>query len=823
MGGARSRPTSRGDGDDDCFLTMLDCDMLVACLGEGDVLRNFSGRFAQSHTMDIRPSVAMMVVLSGQIVASLVHNGEKNRMRTYNRGDIVPFFLHGKNYHPTAVSEDGSTLYLSPSISLQFDLKVAGPSRGKSARGKTDAASHSSMRSESRAGSSVSRSLFTGKVASISRQELELFLNAHPNLVSFQRLCSTKLAPLLMQSHEMLVTDSLWADIICPLVSLRMVMEGDLLCFPDTAAVATNVNSLQYEVDYSKQAGMLLHGSLCSINYTDDVIELLDQLDETHRSKGSYRGNIKSRRFIKTLSSKSIDMSWEGHGREIKPGAVVGVQNTFLHPKRTFDAVFASKHSLMAYISPLTVEGLQNVNSAMIGMWKVAFCSTFLTEVKSNGKPILKNIPDFGIQFWAARTTLLTHMKGDIVAKQGSAPETFFFIVDGEMEEAIRGHTDRRPLLHGDHYGASSIVTNKPYRGDFQAVTKATIMAIPAATFLQIVSKDAKVIIDIKLRAAGGDTDLIHVLRHPSGYAQFLAFLQASFCAENILFWRAVDDWDEACNDFRASSGDIACPSLSPSMLAQFSHDATTATATLLSSETTATLVLGEREEDRLRDEDSKGVVGVLGDNSKPSSRPPSHASNSRPSSSASNSTHPPARRESIDRLPPLHAVHWQKLAALREKCKSIIDKFCAMNSDECVNISHALRISIEKQFRAWCDWESKQTPPAFNPRNTPLTPTPNPNPETVDSDSDTSLHLVATPFETTLLQLFLPAQREVYELMRKDSFSRFKTTKQFGAFLQSLQEENAITKKARKGEDVERLRAYMTSYARDSPVGVLQ
>lgn len=793
MGGGGSKPQG-GEEEDEAFLTMLDNDVLVSLLGENEDLKAFSACFTTSSRMDLTPNMAMMVVLSGEVAVFLIHNETRIHVKTYHKGDILPFFLHGEAYHPTSISEDGSTLFLAPSLKMLFDLKIAAPVRQRRGSSKSALGQSMSSRSDLRTkNSSHSRALFNGKIAALQRPELEAFLAERPHLTALHELCSLKLAPLLMQSHEMLITEKLYADILCPLVSLRMLLEGDLLCFPEMAAVALNIHSQHQEHDYSKQAGMLLLGSLAAFNDTSDVAEVLERLDEQHRQRGTYRGPNKGRRSMLggTFSGKvQSEVDWAHMGRHINPGSVIGVQNTFLHPRRTFDAVFASSNSIMAYVSPLTVDAIRKINANMVSMWKLSFCSAFLAEVKASGKPILKGIGEFGMQFLAARTTLQTVMKGDVVFKQGAAPDTFYFIIDGEFEERIEGREKSRVLLTGGHYGASSIIAKMPYKGSFVAVTKATLMTIPARTFWQIISQDPKVVIEIKLRAAGLDTDLIHVLKHATGYGEFYSYLAKTFCSENIHFWKAVDEWDEACADFRASSGD-------PASQPEGSAADTGATSATAAADTTTSTAAALQ------------LDAVLSDDDKPSSRPPSNSSYTRPHSGSlsvgSSFSSSGQRRESMDKLPPLQAVHWPKLAALRLRCRHIIDQFCTMNSDESVNIPHALRVAIEKQFKAWGDWEAKEGEAAAK-----------------SAAAGSGLVIVSTPFDLSLLHLFQSPQREIYELMRKDSFSRYKTTPAFADFIRSINEESTSESKRRRGEDVERLKGYMATFLRDSPVSAM-
>lgn len=805
MGGGGSKPQGGIDEDDDTFLAMLDNDVLVALLGENEDLKAFSSRFTPSSCINLTPSMAMMIVISGEVAVYLIHNEARLHVKTYCKGEILPFFLHGEAYHPTSISDDASTIFLSPSLKLLFDLKIAAPVRQRRGTNQSSPGQSTSSRSEQRTKSnSHNRALFSGKLAVLQRPDLDAFLAERPHLTALHKLCSLKLAPMFMQSHEMLITEKLYADILCPLVSLRMLLEGDLLCYPDTAAVALNLHSQHQEHDYSKQAGVLLLGSLAAFDDSSDVAEVLERLDEQHRQRGTYRGANRARRTLlgNSFSGKVQEVDWNQQGRHISPGSVVGVQNTFLHPKRTFDAVFASKHSIMGFVSPLAVEALRKVNASLISMWKVSYCSTFLAEVKASGKPILKGIGDFGIQFLAARTTLQTVMKGDVVFKEGAAPDTFYFIIDGEFEERIAGREKSRVLLTGGHYGASSIIAKIPYKGSLVAVSKATLMAIPAATFMQIISQDPKVVIEIKLRAAGLDTDLIHVLKHATGYGEFRSYLQASFCAENIHFWKAVDEWDEACEDFRASSGDPAFHSEGSTAAA----DPTSATAAANTSSSAAAATSLERSRSSFDSHNGS-------DDGKPSSRPPSsHSSqsysrsySSRPGGAGSISVNG-VRRDSLERLPPLHTLHWPKLSALRQRCRRIIDQFCTMNSDESVNIPHALRVAIEKNFKAWAEWEAKEGEAAA----------------AASAASGSILVLVSAPFDLSLLHIFHAAQREVYELMRKDPFSRYKTTPAFANFIRSLAEESASESRRRRGEDVERLRAYMASFVRDSPVGAM-
>jgi len=118
----------------------------------------------------------------------------------------------------------------------------------------------------------------------------------------------------------------------------------------------------------------------------------------------------------------------------------------------------------------------------------------------------------------------------------------------------------------------------------------------------------------------------------------------------------------------------------------------------------------------------------------------------------------------------------------LHDVCKSIIDKFIVDGAVQQINIPGKMRIDVERMFKEWVN-----TPGANNPiplkQINPDAEKPNPNSE---SYRDFNLTFDANSF-IKVKEIFKRSKKEVYELLKKDTFVRLKMTEEFLSLIQAI------------------------------------
>jgi hypothetical protein len=106
---------------------------------------------------------------------------------------------------------------------------------------------------------------------------------------------------------------------------------------------------------------------------------------------------------------------------------------------------------------------------------------------------------------------------------------------------------------------------------------------------------------------------------------------------------------------------------------------------------------------------------------------------------------------------------------ALWDAAESIVTEFVKADAPQQVNIGHHLRSAI---IQSWGDWSPRLKEPIGN------------------AGADTNQLPDKLPnVDDSLVKLFAHANKEVYELLRKDGFQRWKATPAFTGFITSLRQ----------------------------------
>ena len=769
MGGAASRPSSASAEDDPSLYrrrkTTSESDLLKGLFGDEDDLRAFCRLFDNPPSLRFTPSVWLAVVSEGEVVASISKGDKKVRARVFYRGQIIPFFLYGESLRP--VDDDPHcTTFVFGELRLHFEAK--GP---------------------------------LSRVLQIDKSTKMEFLATKPkDLTGLKALQDARLTPFLSSSSEMPIIDQNWGHVLAPLVDLVPFLEGDLVEAPMDAPL--------FFEDEERAAfksvacpGIVVLGKCRSLGIEHNIGEVLDKLQAQHTKNGTIivdvgpkvgKGRPRSPPALSRKNSTSrIDWD-EEEGRPLGPGSTIGVQNTFLNPRKGLRSVFAGTNGVVAYFTPLTLAAIKALEPSLIKMWTDAFVSAYLLEVKAMGKPILRSISEFNVSYLASRTVVEVKAPGSVILNQGDKADAFIFIVDGLLEERIAGSKDPpRLLLPGDQYGSSSIVVNTPYRGTVSATTTSVIMTIGRTLFMQVFSQDKRYILEIKMRAGGSDAELSTVLSHAEGYKLFYNYLTKEFATENLLFWKAVEDYQErarsafkeyvqktASNTQRMLFGDNSINSTTR-LKSPAGSAIATATATVTGTSTGSATGTGSAQATSTGS--SAGLAGVSS----------VHSTNSAGHAGSFSKAGMPAGQL---------AVNSDRMSAMRDlyaAAKAICKEFINLSAENQVNIPFTERTKIEAAMADWTqkisEWEGQAAP-----------------------DADFSL-------DSSVYSIFSVAQKDIYAFTSRDAFTRWKKEPEFDAFIRKIRDADNVTNVTKLREDGRRVAGYRSSYTRQDIEGELQ
>ena len=770
---------------------VVDVALLSGLLGDGDDLRAFCMSCDNFATLRFNPSIARAVVLEGELVAYVSVTGSvrgggssptRQRMRSFTKGQSIPFFLHDKTEDFRLHPEDPLRFLFADGLELQFEAKTPNT-----------------------------------RCLQIDRKGVNGFLSSRPHLTGARALFSAELTSLLSSSPELPIIDLSWGRVLSPLVDLEPFLEGDLIeSWSDPPCAAVDVGA-GFSCGTSSCVGMILLGRCCALEQSFSCDNVLDVLDTEHMRIGSYNKNKKGLNgrgsapatspASKDNRKKSISrINWDEVSScvaDIGPGSVLGAQNSFLMPRKSVRSVFARTGGVIAYFTPSTMQALAMLNPTLLKMWKDAFTTAYMSEVKRLGRPLLRSVSELNVQFLATKCAIESRPAGSLLLKQGEKAEWFYFVVDGKLEEAVvdkdKGVTRCRVLLTYGQYGSSALLANMPFAGNVTVLEPTVLLRIPKNSFMSIFSHDTRLIAEIRLRVSGGDVELASILRHPEGYHTFLAFVTKEFAAENVLFWKAAEEYQEKVKTLVMEGVNDSFAAARAAMLAASANSSLS--VSLSSSVSHRQGAHGAS----LR----RNLEGSTGSTSRQAATLSSSCSIS--SSSPSPSPSPSSPSASFDGggdggdsvsgvFTVTDAKDIESVRRLHAFAREMVGKFVTTDAEYQINIPFSMRTAIEAALREW---------------TTELT--------RFDDESRSGTQ-GASPckLSSSVYSLFEAAQREVYAFTSRDNFQRWKKTDAFTKLLNSIKDSETLNLKDRLDLEKIRLASYRDSYTRVSMVGEL-
>ena len=119
-------------------------------------------------------------------------------------------------------------------------------------------------------------------------------------------------------------------------------------------------------------------------------------------------------------------------------------------------------------------------------------------------------------------------------------------------KDPIDNHTHLRNLDAGRYFGEVSLVTAAARSSTVITTSRTVLLSIDDKTFRSVLDRNTDHVAEMNIRLAGENVELIHILRHSAGYNAFMEFLEQEHSSESLLFWRAVDRYEELCDRWEA-------------------------------------------------------------------------------------------------------------------------------------------------------------------------------------------------------------------------------------------------------------------------------
>lgn len=421
---------------------------------------------------------------------------------------------------------------------------------------------------------------------------------------------------------------------------------------------------------------------------------------------------------------------------ELGPGAYVGevslvtdmVRSATVSTITDVVALALPRAFFSVFLTMLPGRARENINS--LARQRTA------TTLKRLDLPFLNGMSERRLALVAQASRLRRLQTGDVVFRQGDEGDSFYMIVHGEVVVMVQATgADGAPtgdprevnrLSAGGYFGEIALITAKPRLATVKVSSPTTLLELAKPDFITLFAKESpSAVADFGLKLFREGCELLHVLYHPVGFRLFAEELAKEYSAENVWFWKAAHEFGihYAKLEDELDAATVASGGAGSSTSSLLSLDAAAAGSAGGAGGGAAAKLRSNTASDV--PELSKTVSAPVQSMSRGASWTVG-GSTSRPAS---------ARREPSFRI----TAGPRTRAAMCAAAKSIIAEFVDDDAPRQINIKSTVRSALDARVAA----------------------------DAIDS------------------HLFDDAKAEIYLLMEKDNFARFKRSPAFAALLQ--------------------------------------
>jgi CRP-like cAMP-binding protein len=379
---------------------------------------------------------------------------------------------------------------------------------------------------------------------------------------------------------------------------------------------------------------------------------------------------------------------------------------------------------------------------------------------------------------------------GKPVYKAGQPGEHFYVVMRGAVEEYIQEvntvtndaiGSPGALYLSGQYFGEQSLVAGTTYPSTMTCVMPSLLLSINESTYRAVFTNRNK-LAEVNIRLLGGNVELQDILAHPKGHDLISAFMNEEHSAENLNFWNAVDQFETMVTlILKQGSGEefkvTPIPVIAHPVAAENKEDMVQNFVDPDESASVSRSVGGHPHHPMYV---HKHAIGSSATQLAISDHLFHQKSNLDDTNvSAGGSINSPCEgwvKPVVIGPGTLNAVSYANILArqrgLLDFGTSIINKFILATAAECVNIPGKMRVATLEGFTVWSHMVQLLINKASN---------------ATQSHLDTSFATEEEDLLATAKELFTAPKREIYQLLKKDSYVRFKATKEFATFIDSM------------------------------------
>mmetsp|Transcript_27356 Transcript_27356/g.51873 ORF Transcript_27356/g.51873 Transcript_27356/m.51873 type:complete len:643 (+) Transcript_27356:165-2093(+) len=325
------------------------------------------------------------------------------------------------------------------------------------------------------------------------------------------------------------------------------------------------------EGDDGEKLYILLHGSC-------DVISYRDVDSKEARGFRKTMQTINGELFSDDPSSPRVDVSDEKTGRDtpggkekvllatLKKGDYFGETALMVNIPRT-TTVTTKEKSLFVTIGKHEFHNFLRVVPDVNYRMQQVMKDRMMGKLSSMDIPFLQGISKDMFGEFSTNVEMHELDDNDIVFKQGDFGDRFYIIIHGE----VRIETDNTPKSPGDppiiterasplrrsitmdighlgpgkYFGEMSLVDEDHHERTATVIANkhSILMSIGSEVFHKLFDDNPQALVEFRLRIQKENAELKHILSHQIGMEVFETFLKKELADENIMFYKAVNEY----------------------------------------------------------------------------------------------------------------------------------------------------------------------------------------------------------------------------------------------------------------------------------------
>lgn len=338
------------------------------------------------------------------------------------------------------------------------------------------------------------------------------------------------------------------------LSSKQVTALGPLLqVVPIAAGTCLAQEGIGYAKDDDAVMAILLHGTLVSFRSDVDTTPLNLPISRfSIHNIGGVPKTPSGRNGKVVPTAGAVD--YTALGTVLNIGSVIGITMCLFKDCVSMKTIVASTDCVVGLLSRKAIFRLASVRCYVMKTMQMNLVSAVLETMRPT-VPVLKDITAGEMRRLAKKVLYQTVEAGAHVYKQDDYGDRFFLVVMGEVliEKTVAGTSETMVVKEvgaGHCFSEVALVVATKQNYTATAKSRCLLISVDGDSFRSVFDAhmDKQSTSAIRNTEETHKVDLIHIVRSFEGYTYFMEFLKQEVSMEGLMFWRAVDRYEDMCN-----------------------------------------------------------------------------------------------------------------------------------------------------------------------------------------------------------------------------------------------------------------------------------